>query len=132
MESLPIKFKEEHQELYKKLDIFLHELTQLKNHRNDEHLLQTTDSLLKYVNWLLHEHFKEEEEELFPGLEQSELIDRLLIEHHDIRNKYGRLLTAYTNFNKSMDYKQELLFPAYNLIATINHHAAREDRELFN
>lgn len=132
MNSLPLKFKEEHQELYKNLDLFLRELTKLKNHRDDKHLLQTIEGLIEYVKWLLNEHFKEEEEEFFPGLGLSELIHQLLGEHQDIRNKYDKLLTAYTNFDKSMDYKQELLFPAYNLIATINHHAAREDRELFN
>jgi hypothetical protein len=33
--------------------------------------------------------------------------------------------------DRSLDYKTQILFPSYNLIATINHHAQREDRELF-
>ncbi len=132
MNLLIAKLKTEHQELYKKLEIFLQELSQLKNIRNDEQLLESSKNLLDYVKQILDEHFTEEEEKLFPRLGQSELVAKLLNDHLDIRNKYDKVLIAYTNFDKSKDYKQELLFPAYNLIATINHHAAREDKELFN
>ena len=132
MNSLTIKLKTEHQELYKKLEVFLQELTQMKNQRNDQRLLRTCKELLEYIKQLLDGHFEEEESILFPQIKQPDLIARLLDDHRDIHGKYDKVREAYENFDKNKDYKQELLFPAYNLIATINHHAAREDKELFN
>ena len=132
MDRLTTKLRAEHQELYQKLEVLLQELTQMKNVRDDQRLLKACKELLEYIKHILNEHFTEEEEQLFPKLGQSELVTKLLDDHHDIRNKYDKVLTAYLSFDKNKDYKQELLFPAYNLIATINHHAARENKELFN
>ncbi len=133
MSELTNKLKTEHQEIYQQLDTYLHQLTKLKNQRDDEHLMKTCKALLAYVQKILSEHFTEEEEQLFPLIDDKSLLTRLTEDHHDIRNKYLKVLTAYKNFNsETQDYKQELLFPAYNLIATINHHAAREDSQLFN
>ncbi len=132
MSELITKLETEHQEIYKQLEVFLQELTQMKNTRDDQRLLKTCQELLKYIKQILDEHFREEEEQLFPKLNKSELLTKLIDDHRDIRNKYDKVLTAYSKFTESSNYKQDLLFPAYNLIATINHHAAREDSELFN
>ncbi len=130
--------KEEHQEIYQKLDRFLHEISSVKNTRNDEFLISKVEALLVYVEQLLKEHFQIEEDELFPALIKSnpELeasVEVCLEEHKTIKTKFTKLTECLLKFkqDQSIDYKSNLLFPAYNLIATINHHAQREDRELF-
>ncbi|MDD9898372.1 MAG: hemerythrin domain-containing protein [Candidatus Melainabacteria bacterium] len=131
MKDFLTKVKKEHEQIYARLDKLLHQLTKVKNERDDEHLLKVASEMLDYIRWLLDEHFKEEEQELFPSLE-LELRQRLEADHQEIELKYNKVLEAYQSFNPEQDYKQQLLFPAYNLIATINHHAQREDRELFD
>lgn len=129
MQELLTKVKKEHSQIYDRLDKILHDLTKVKNDRDDEHLLKVSSEMLHYIKWLLDEHFKAEEQELFPQLDK-ELRERLEADHQEIELKYNKVLEAYQNFDSERDYKQQLLFPAYNLIATINHHAQREDREL--
>lgn len=132
MEEILTKVKKEHEEIYQKLDKILQDLTKVKNIRNDEHLLKTSKVMLDYVKWLLESHFKEEERDLFPGIEDLEFKERLLADHKEIELKYNKVLEAFNSFDAQEDYRQQLLYPAYNLIATINHHAQREDRTLFN
>ena len=128
MEEFLTKVKKEHEEIYHKLDKFLINLTKVKNIRDDEHLLKTSNAMLDYVKWLLESHFKDEEQVLFPQLDNIELRDRLLADHLEIELKYNKVLEAFNSFDSQEDYRQQLLYPAYNLIATINHHAQREDR----
>ncbi len=132
MEEILTKVKKEHDEIYLKLDYLLHELTKVKKDRDDEHLLKTSKVMLDYVKWLLESHFKDEERDLFPGIEDLEFKERLLADHKEIELKYNKVLEALKSFDAQEDYRQQLLYPAYNLIATINHHAQREDRALFN
>lgn len=127
MQEFLTKVKKEHAEIYAKLDKFLQDLTKVKNQRDDEHLLKTSKAMLDYVNWLLKSHFKEEEQILFPQLDNIELRDRLIADHQEIELKYNKVMEALTSFDARQDYRELLLYPAYNLIATINHHAQRED-----
>ena len=131
MQEFLTQVKKEHEEIYAHLDRYLQDLTKVKVERDDEHLLKVCSEMLDYINWLLDEHFKAEEQELFPHLE-DELRQRLEADHQEIELKYNKVLEAFRDFDPEQDYKQQLLFPAYNLIATINHHAQREDRELPN
>ena len=128
------KYKQEHQELYQKLESYLLDLTKVKVDRDDEHLIKTCTEVLAYIKEILENHFKEEERDLFPEYqkEKPELIERLLSDHQEIEDKYLNLQKQFQDFTdnpkrEELDYKTMLLFPAYNLIATINHHAQRED-----
>ena len=141
MKVLITKLEAEHQEIYKTLDAFLLDLTKVKNEPDHEHLEAVSAELLAYVRDLLGNHFKIEEKELFPLFqdEKKELVDRLIADHREIEEKYQKVVAAYEDFKKRIvdqyfndyDYKMSMLFPAYNLIATINHHAIREDDNLF-
>lgn len=141
MQTIINKLKSEHQVLYKDLEALLLEFTELKNARNDELLIKLSHKLLNYVNELLVGHFNEEELELFPDLFQNkiEIINRLIKDHQEIKSKTNSLKANLETFQQlqnspeiaSFDWQNSLLYPAYNLIATINHHALREDRELF-
>ena len=130
-------FFDEHKDLYARLDYLLKELSKNKREINTEHLLDQVSALLIYVEELLNNHF-EEEEEMFETLEpvekdSQELLARILNDHQEIREKHQSLKQAYTNIvhcsttEGDLDLQKNLLFPAYNLIATINHHAQRED-----
>ena len=136
--ELIVKLKIEHEDIYRELDAILQSLTKVKVDRNDEHLISSCKKLLSYVKDLLDNHFKEEEDSLFPNYsnEHPGIIERLIADHHEIREKFNPLSEKFETFvnddnRGAIDYKQSLLFPAYNLIGTINHHAQREDRELF-
>ncbi len=139
--NLQIKLQQEHQELYKDLEVFLLDFTSLKNKRDDEFLIKITIKFLEYTKQLLDGHFQEEEKNFFPQILDSspnytEIIEKLLKDHQEIEAKFVELQSNLTEFQKSyltndLDYKKILLYPAYNLIATINHHALREDRDLF-
>ena len=139
MKNLIKQLETEHQEIYKTLEAFLLDLTKVKNEPDYEHLEAVSAELLAYVRDLLDNHFKIEEKELFPLFEKKELIDRLIADHREIEEKYLKVAAAYEDFKKRIadqyfndyDYKMSMLFPAYNLIATINHHAIREDDNLF-
>jgi hemerythrin-like domain-containing protein len=134
----------DHKEFYIQLQYFLLQLAKLKNQRDDAHLVYTLKELIKYIKEILETHFKQEEESFFNQLleikpESKELITRLLEDHKAIRIKLTALEKTFVKFqgayelgvSEGSDYKQNLLFPAYNLIGTINHHAEREDREIF-
>jgi len=134
----------DHKEFYIQLQYFLLQLAKLKNQRDDAHLVYTLKELLKYIKEILETHFRQEEESFFNQLleikpESKELITRLLEDHKAIRIKLTALEKTFVKFqgayelgvSEGSDYKQNLLFPAYNLIGTINHHAEREDREIF-
>ncbi|MEY3370284.1 MAG: Hemerythrin cation binding domain [Cyanobacteriota bacterium] len=134
----------DHKEFYIQLQYFLLQLAKLKNQRDDAHLVYTLKELIKYIKEILETHFRQEEESFFNQLveikpELEELITRLLEDHKAIRIKLTALEISFVKFqgayelgvSEGSDYKQNLLFPAYNLIATINHHAEREDREIF-
>ena len=134
----------DHKEFYIQLQYFLLQLAKLKNQRDDAHLVYTLKELLKYIKEILETHFRQEEESFFNQLleikpELKELITRLLEDHKAIRIKLTALEKTFVKFqgayelgvSEGSDYKQNLLFPAYNLIGTINHHAEREDREIF-
>lgn len=118
------------------------DLTKVKNKPDHEHLEETCSKLLVYIKDLLDDHFMIEERDLFPAhKDQSpELIERLIADHKEIEEKFTKVNLAHEDFKKRIqdqyftdyDYKKEILFPAYNLIATINHHAAREDSQLFS
>jgi iron-sulfur cluster repair protein YtfE (RIC family) len=140
MTELKKKLHNDHQEIYNKLDELLHELTLVKNTEDHYHLQKTCADLINYVKNLLKGHFKEEEVFLFPEIlasqaEESEFINRLINDHKEIEDKYNQLTSIYEDYSKRIqdsyfndfDYKKQVLFPAYNLIATINHHAIRED-----
>ena len=134
----------DHKEFYIQLQYFLLQLAKLKNQRDDAHLVYTLKELIKYIKEILETHFRQEEESFFNQLleikpESKELITRLLEDHKAIRIKLTALEKTFVKFqgayelgvSEGSDYKQNLLFPAYNLIGTINHHAEREDREIF-
>jgi len=134
----------DHKEFYIQLQYFLLQLAKLKNQRDDAHLVYTLKELIKYIKEILETHFRQEEESSFNQLleikpESKELITRLLEDHKAIRIKLTALEKTFVKFqgayelgvSEGSDYKQNLLFPAYNLIGTINHHAEREDREIF-
>ena len=126
----------EHKELYQKLEYFLLEFTKLKNKRDDEFLILRSKELYSYLEGLLNEHFKEEEQKLFPEIKdqlEQEIYDKITGDHDEIRAKFASLKTKMQAFetNRELDYKTELLFPTYNLIATISHHAQREDKYIF-
>ena len=134
----------DHKEFYIQLQYFLLQLAKLKNQRDDAHLVYTLKELIKYIKEILETHFRQEEESFFNQLleikpESKELITRLLEDHKAIRIKLTALEKTFLKFqgayelgvSEGSDYKQNLLFPAYNLIGTINHHAEREDREIF-
>ena len=134
----------DHKEFYIQLQYFLLQLAKLKNQRDDAHLVYTLKELIKYIKEILETHFRQEEESFFNQLleikpESKELITRLLEDHKAIRIKLTALEKSFVKFqgayelgvSEGSDYKQNLLFPAYNLIGTINHHAEREDREIF-
>jgi len=133
----------DHKEFYIQLQYFLLQLAKLKNQRDDAHLVYTIKELIKYIKEILDTHFRQEEESFFDQLleikpESKELITRLLEDHKAIRIKLTALEKNFLKFqgvyelgvSEGSDYKQNLLFPAYNLIGTINHHAEREDREI--
>lgn len=126
------------------LQFFLMQLAKVKNERNDEHLLYIVQELIKYVVEIYNGHFQVEEQEYFPLLisqqpELKETVRRFFDDHWQIKIKIDELNHAYKKFQtlcelgiaEAYDYKQNLLFPAYNLIGTINHHAEREDRAIF-
>ncbi len=134
----------DHKEFYIQLQYFLLQLAKLKNQRDDAHLVYTLKELIKYIKEILETHFRQEEESFFNQLleikpESKELITRLLEDHKAIKIKLSALEKTFVKFqgayelgvSEGSDYKQNLLFPAYNLIGTINHHAEREDREIF-
>lgn len=128
---------DEHKELYQKLEYFLNEFTKLKNKRDDDFLFMISEYFYVYIEELLDNHFKEEESELFPGLEgklEAEILQKILSDHDEIRGKFSDLKINMEAFklNQDLDYKTQLLFPSYNLIATINHHAQREDKYIFS
>jgi len=134
----------DHKEFYIQLQYFLLQLAKLKNQRDDAHLVYTLKELIKYIKEILETHFRQEEESFFNQIleikpESKELITRLLEDHKAIKIKLSALEKTFVKFqgayelgvSEGSDYKQNLLFPAYNLIGTINHHAEREDREIF-
>ena len=134
----------DHKEFYIQLQYFLLQLAKLKNQRDDAHLVYTLKELIKYIKEILETHFRQEEESFFSQLleikpESKELITRLQEDHKAIKIKLSALEKTFVKFqgayelgvSEGSDYKQNLLFPAYNLIGTINHHAEREDREIF-
>lgn len=127
---------DEHKELYQKLDYFLKEFTKLKNKRDDQFLFIISEYFYVYIDELLSNHFKDEEKNLFPELEgklEAEILKKIITDHDEIREKFKSLKTNMSEFklDQSLDYKTKVLFPSYNLIATINHHAQREDRHIF-
>lgn len=132
MQKLYTKFKSEHHEMYQKLDETLYILSTLKNKRNDSFLIEAVNNLLFYVEQLINQHFKEEEEKLFPEIKDSELLKTLLSDHKAITDKYNNLKELLSHFSSEKDYKKDLLFPSYNLIATISHHGQREDATILN
>lgn len=133
----------EHQKLYQDLEALLLDLSQLKFKREDDLLISLSTKLINYVDELLANHFREEEMNLFPNLtslDKAEVITKLLQDHEEIKIKNQNLKSNLKIFHKihesqnqteleSFDWHKNLLYPAYNLIATINHHALREDRE---
>ncbi len=130
--SLASDFQKEHQEIYPRLEALLIELSKVKNIPDNLFLLNTVKLTLDYVKDLLEDHFKREEEELFPELKDA---SRLIEDHKEIRDKYLKLEKSYRELVKDsqqeafkdLDLKEILLYPGYNLIATITHHAQRED-----
>lgn len=149
--DLSTKFKNEHHEVYSQMEYFMNELVKVKKIPNNQHLLKTANSMVDYISELLNTHFKEEEEKFFPYListlknsnqyspeEQAELakqVEILLNEHKQIKEKLSNIEDIVSNIDignlDNLDLKQNLLFPLYNLIATINHHADREDNQVF-
>jgi len=126
----------DHKEFYIQLQYFLLQLAKL--------MLVELKELIKYIKEILETHFRQEEESFFNQLveikpESKELITSLLEDHKAIKIKLTALEKTFLKFqgayelgvSDGSDYKQNLLFPAYNLIGTINHHAEREDREIF-
>jgi hemerythrin-like domain-containing protein len=118
------------------------EFTQLKNTRDDLRLVDLSHKLIDYVENLLANHFAEEDRELFPLYADANphLIQRLISDHREIESKTQTVKNTLQEFQslknqyqiQNYDWQKLLLYPAYNLIATINHHAMREDKELFS
>ena len=101
-------------------------------------MLGYNNKLLAYVSSLLEEHFEPEEKTLFDQIlakepSKSKIIQRLITDHQEIREKEAQLRANLNEFSKASneEIKTKLLFPAYNLIGTLSHHGMREDRELF-
>lgn len=129
----------DHENFYKALESALMDLVKLKKIENwgiqeKELLLGTTISLLDYVESELFEHFVKEEEFLFPEIlenspEKESLLDFLIGEHVLIKNSHHQIKKNIDKLikNRNLDPKIEILFPAYRLIGTCNHHAQRED-----
>ena len=138
MKAIFKDFYDEHQELYSELDIRLKELSKNKKEIDKEHLFTELKKLLSFTESLLNEHFCEEDkiyteftDNLIPG-RLKELFNKIKADHIEINEKYQKLDNAYQN-QKDLDstkdiLQKQLLFPSYNLIATINHHAQREDK----
>jgi hemerythrin-like domain-containing protein len=142
--NLKPKLIADHKEIYVQLQYFLLQLAKLKNHRDDAHLVYIVKELIKYIKEILDGHFKQEEEIFFNLVleynpKSKAIIERLIDDHKIIREKLSSLEKAFLKFqgaydlgvSGASDYKENILFPAYNLIGTINHHAEREDREIF-
>ena len=133
------KLQAEHLELYQKLQFFLTELAKNKVEIDREHLMKNSKACLAYLKKLIDGHFKLEEEKLFPVLVKLKLpkedVKKLIDDHKEIKQKF---VTCFKNFKAlnsgeetELDLKQDLLFKLYNLLATINHHAQREDKIFF-
>lgn len=134
MGDLKAKLVAEHQDIYKELERLLLAITKVKNQPDNIYLLEQVSVLLAYVGGLLADHFTIEEREFFPLVEPQDLVIRLIQDHEEIRTKHTALLSVYYDLASlssieltKLDLTSELLYPAYNLIATINHHAQRED-----
>jgi|GEM_PF-2628811 len=130
--NLKTKLAAEHQKIYQDLEEMLLAITKVKNQPDNNYLLGEVARLLSYVSDLLDNHFNTEERELFPALEPQDLVTRLISDHIDIRGKFTRLNSEYRKLKQlgeieSLDLTHTVLYPAYNLIASINHHAQRED-----
>ena len=132
--NLEQKLTAEHQEIYKDLEQFMLAISKVKNQPDNNYLLKQVEELLNYVGKLLSEHFSIEERDWFPSLPASEMATRLINDHQEIKEKYQSILATCqqlkilsTNDLNERDLTTTLLYPAYNLIATINHHAQRED-----
>jgi hemerythrin superfamily protein len=135
------EYIDEHQDIEFQLSQYMQEFSSHKKVIRENELLKLSAIFLDYVQDLLAHHFKNEEEFIFPEQRDSysEVIERLINDHLDIQQKYHKLHANYqqainnnSNENLILDLKKDLLFVAYNLIATINHHTAREDQLLFN
>ncbi len=132
--NLEQKLAAQHQEIYKDLEQFMLAISKVKNQPNNSYLLEQVQKLLSYVDKLLTEHFKIEEREWFPSLPARDMVTRLINDHQEIKEKYQSILSIYqqlktlsANDLSERDLTTTLLYPSYNLIATINHHAQRED-----
>ena len=143
MRSELLNFSKEHQDLYLKLDEFLLEISKNKREINREHLIVNLKLLLEFTENLLNNHFSEEDlvfekiETLTLDEEMLVLFNKIKSDHIEIRDKYQNIFKSFNSLSEVIDssdinldqkLKPELLFPAYNLIATINHHAQREDK----
>ncbi len=128
------KINKEHQEIYPRLEALLLSLTKFKNEMDNQKFLQELEVLLIYVSEILEQHFREEEKSFFVLLQSFDR-ERLMADHEDIRSKYSKLREHYLDLQKQSkfddfvqkDLKESSLYPAYNLIASITHHAQRED-----
>lgn len=129
------QLESEHQEIYDELAAFLDEISAHKKEIHEDQLTISIKRLLDYVQGLLETHFRVEERNLFPEMikqgASTDLINRLLDDHKEIEQKYQALDDAISERDSIENWQTEILFPAYNLLGCINHHAAREDRELF-
>ncbi len=136
LESIQAKLIAEHQEIYPLLESLMLKLTKVKNQPDNKYLLTTVLELLDYVSNLLGTHFAEEERDWFPCL-VAEDRTRLIADHDEIRAKYKSVAKTYAELVRdeaieARDLKETLLYPSYNLIATISHHAQREDGVITN
>ena len=145
LERIIKEFAGDHNDLYEKLDHFRNELIKVKKVPNNPFLLETTKNLIQYVDMILHSHFDEEEKVLFPSIKKysssnlnyEKVINHLLKEHRTIHKKLSLLKSTVFSMAKKanlieLDLRESVLYPTYNLIATIHHHAQREDREIFS
>ncbi len=138
MKAIFEDFYNEHQELYSELDIRLKELSNNKKEINTKHLFDELKKLLNFTKDLLDKHFHEEDKiyiEIDSNLvpeNLKDLFNKIKADHIEINQKYKNLNDSYQSLKDQKTDKailqKKLLFPSYNLIATINHHAQREDK----
>jgi hemerythrin-like domain-containing protein len=133
-ESIQAKLAAEHQEIYPRLELLMLKLSKVKNQPDNKYLLTTVLELLDYVRNLLDNHFAEEERDWFPCLAAEDRV-RLIADHDEIRAKYKSVAKTYAELiidetMETRDLKETLLYPSYNLVATISHHAQREDSRI--
>jgi hypothetical protein len=129
--TMPQSLLISHKQIDSNLEDLLLRLSSFKKEIDKNSLLKLTNLLVRYLRAVKNKHFLVEEIELFPSANlNSNDLERLLKDHQEIYSKLDLLADNLKKFNQELDaqtLQEKILFPAYNLISTIRHHAQRED-----